>query len=32
MTGGTTEINNDTFGKVQAGLLQNFGLNQLNKN
>jgi hypothetical protein len=32
MMGGTTEIINDTSSKVQAGLLQNFGLNQLNKN
>lgn len=32
MMGGTTEIINDTSSKVQAGLLQNFGLNQLHKN
>ncbi len=30
--GGTTEIINDTASKVQAGLLQNFGLNELVKN
>jgi hypothetical protein len=31
MMGGTTEIINETSSKVQAGLLQNFGLNQLHK-
>ena len=32
MMSGVTEIINDTSGKVQASLLRNFGLNQLNKN
>jgi hypothetical protein len=32
MMTGTTEIINDTSSKVQAGLLQNFGLSELNMN
>jgi short-subunit dehydrogenase len=32
MMGGTTEIINDTSSKVQAGVLQNFGLSELNIN
>lgn len=32
MMGGVTEIINDTSSKVQAGLLQNFGLTELNIN
>lgn len=32
MMGGVTEIINDSASKVQAGLLQNFGLSELNNN
>lgn len=32
MMGGVTEIINETAKQVQAGVLQNFGLNELNIN